>query len=275
MKKLSVFLLVMVLAFGVFCTSAQAADNIKITVNGTNVAFTDAKPFVDQNGRTQVPMRALGEALGCDVNYQKIEDDVDLTEVITVSKTTPKNLIIRSNLIRYTYPKYGAGEWSKVIQLYAESPVIEDFSVYYDQIYPDTTPVSVNDRTYLPARYIAESFGYSVDWDGSTNTVVVNTDLDSVFYTLGAALPKTALERTWYMKDRPGGKITVGDGCLRFYNLNYNDIDIKYDEKSGAAYARLGENRGLSILLLDSEHAIGDYRGMHDADIYFLQLGGN
>ena len=93
MKKLSVFLLVMVLAFGVFCTSAQAADNIKITVNGTNVAFTDAKPFVDQNGRTQVPMRALGEALGCDVNYQKIEGDVDLTEVITVSKTTPKNLI--------------------------------------------------------------------------------------------------------------------------------------------------------------------------------------
>ena len=275
-RRLIFLLSVFALAFAFLCSSALAATNIKITVDGKDIAFTDAKPFIDQNGRTQVPMRALGEALGCNVNYEKIEGDVDLTEIITVSKATPKNLIIKTNLLRYTYPKTSAaGEWAKVIQLYVESPSIENFSVYYKQIYPDTTPRSVNNRTYLPARYIAESFGYSVDWNAKTNTVVVKTDLNNIFYTIGASFPKSALERTWYMKDRAGNKLTVGDGCLRLYNTNYNDIDIQYDEKSGAAFAQLGENRSLSILLLDSENAIGDYRGLHDADIFYLQRTAN
>ena len=38
----------------------------------------------------------------------------------------------------------------------------------------DTAPIIKGDRTYLPARYVAEYFGYTVGWDGSTNTVIIN-----------------------------------------------------------------------------------------------------
>lgn len=51
---------------------ASAADgDIKVTVDGKEVAFTDAKPFVDENNRTMLPLRAVGDALGLTVNWNQ------------------------------------------------------------------------------------------------------------------------------------------------------------------------------------------------------------
>ena len=76
-----------VLAFALLCPSAWAKTNIKIVVDAQNVAFTDAEPFIDQNGRTQVPMRALGEALGCNGDYVKTtEPNGFLTREFLVAK---------------------------------------------------------------------------------------------------------------------------------------------------------------------------------------------
>lgn len=35
----------------------------------------------------------------------------------------------------------------------------------------DTAPLIVNGRTYLPARFVAEAFGYSVAWDDEEQSV--------------------------------------------------------------------------------------------------------
>ena len=40
----------------------------------------------------------------------------------------------------------------------------------------DTAAVIVNSRTYAPIRYLAEFFGYKVDWDGKTKTVLLTKD---------------------------------------------------------------------------------------------------
>ena len=37
----------------------------------------------------------------------------------------------------------------------------------------DTAAVIANDRTYAPIRYLAEYFGYLVDWDGIDRTVII------------------------------------------------------------------------------------------------------
>ena len=37
----------------------------------------------------------------------------------------------------------------------------------------DTAAVIIDGRTYAPVRYLAEYFGYSVEWDGMSNTVVI------------------------------------------------------------------------------------------------------
>jgi hypothetical protein len=39
----------------------------------------------------------------------------------------------------------------------------------------DTTAVIVNGRTFAPIRYLADYFGYRVDWDGDTYTVIIQS----------------------------------------------------------------------------------------------------
>lgn len=46
-------------------------------------------------------------------------------------------------------------------------------------------PVVVNDRTLVPVRFIAESFGAKVDWDPDTKTVTVNGDGKNISLVLG------------------------------------------------------------------------------------------
>ncbi|NLG32310.1 MAG: copper amine oxidase N-terminal domain-containing protein, partial [Syntrophomonadaceae bacterium] len=37
----------------------------------------------------------------------------------------------------------------------------------------DVAPEIVNNRTMLPARYVAEGLGYTVGWDPGTKTVLI------------------------------------------------------------------------------------------------------
>ncbi|MCL2121884.1 MAG: copper amine oxidase N-terminal domain-containing protein, partial [Clostridiales bacterium] len=46
-----------------------AVDAIKVIVNGKDIRFPDAQPFIDSNGRTQVPMRFVAEAMGAEVEW--------------------------------------------------------------------------------------------------------------------------------------------------------------------------------------------------------------
>lgn len=43
-----------------------------------------------------------------------------------------------------------------------------------DVIFPDQQPVIRNDRTLVPIRFIAESLGYTVDWNPDENTAVID-----------------------------------------------------------------------------------------------------
>lgn len=43
------------------------------------------------------------------------------------------------------------------------------------QIPEGFTVLMYNDRTYVPARFVAENLGAKVDWDGNTNTVIITS----------------------------------------------------------------------------------------------------
>ena len=67
MKKIAALILTGIMTFGCFGT-AFAAET-KVSVDGVPVAFTDAKPFVDENGRTMVPLRPIADAMGLQVGW--------------------------------------------------------------------------------------------------------------------------------------------------------------------------------------------------------------
>lgn len=102
----------------------------------------DVAPFI-QSDRTFVPVRFLGNALGISDDNINWNDDVQRVFI-----AGPNNVALTMTI--------GAKE----IQVNADTKPI------------DVAPMLQSDRTFLPARYVAEGLGYQVGWDDTTQTVV-------------------------------------------------------------------------------------------------------
>lgn len=66
---------------------------------------------------------------------------------------------------------------------------ISDIGVYIDGTevdFPDTKPYISNSRTLVPARFVVEQLGASIDWDNDTGTVSISKDDDSIILTIGS-----------------------------------------------------------------------------------------
>ena len=114
-------------------------DGITVTVNGKAVEWTDAEPFINDNSRTMVPLRAVADAMGLTVDW-----DGKAREAVFSNGSKTLYFPIGS-----TTARTGDGGTVKM----------------------DTAAVIMNSRTYAPIRYLAEYFGYEVGWDGATKTV--------------------------------------------------------------------------------------------------------
>lgn len=176
MNKNKSFLCIMFIV-SVMCLCAlfevYANSSIKVVVNDSAIAFTDAEPFIDDNGRTQVPVRALAESLGCDVQWNQ-----EAQEVILVKNYTENDGIKAMSNDSYVCEKelhifIGSSEYDGTFNTATKGTVTLSGTEWQGIKEMDTVPVVVNDRTYLPARYIAEFFDYSVSWDEAIYAVII------------------------------------------------------------------------------------------------------
>lgn len=152
MKKLISLLLVLALVISSICTFSVFASGIKIQINGQNKEF-DVMPQIIE-GRTLVPMRAIFEEFGADIQW----DDKTRTVKATAGDTTVTLVV--------NYPRGDVN--GKDVTL-------------------DVPPMIINGRTMVPVRFVAEALGCEVNWDGSSQTVIItgavkgntdNTDKD-------------------------------------------------------------------------------------------------
>ncbi len=101
----------------------------------------DATPYIDTgSGRTLVPVRYLGDALGAQTSWDAASQTVTLTK-----GSTTISMVIGSTTLTVN------GQAQTM----------------------DQAPVINGGRTFLPARWVAEALGYSIDWDASSQTVTV------------------------------------------------------------------------------------------------------
>ncbi|CAN7654896.1 stalk domain-containing protein [Paenibacillus sp. LjRoot153] len=115
-------------------------SSIHLNLNGKEILL-DQPPLI-KNDSTIVPLREIFEELGAKVVWN------DLTKTITATKAdTTITLKINST----------------------------DATVNGKQIILNQAPVIIQDKTMVPVRFISESFGAKVSWDGNTNTVLINT----------------------------------------------------------------------------------------------------
>ncbi|MDL2248856.1 copper amine oxidase N-terminal domain-containing protein, partial [Tyzzerella sp. OttesenSCG-928-J15] len=127
----------------------MANDGIKVLVDGQAVVFDVAPSIIE--GRTLVPLRAIAESLGAEVAW-----DGDLGK-ITLSTDEMVNTLYIDDV----------------------NAVKTDAEGNETAITLDVPPMIIDGRTMVPARYIAESMGAEVGWDGDTQTITIVTDSEA------------------------------------------------------------------------------------------------
>ena len=116
-----------------------------ININGTDVLFTAAsgRPFLDTANRTLVPFRQTMEAFGAEVSWDG---------GARIATAIFNDVVVEVPVGRAYILKDG------------------------ERINNDTVAVLQNDRVFLPIRIVLEAFGFTVDWDAETNTVVATNE---------------------------------------------------------------------------------------------------
>lgn len=148
MKKMiaNIMIFGILMVTGIESTTAMDIP-LRIELDGEKLDFPDAQPFIDAQGRTQTPARFIGEALGAEVTWDGVaQKAIFVKENIT--------LIITINQKEYTVN-------GKKKQM-------------------DTSALLQENRTYVPARYVAEALGASVSWDGNVRTVYITSGAGTI-----------------------------------------------------------------------------------------------
>lgn len=115
-------------------------DSTTVAVDGVKYKI-DAAPFIERN-RTFMPFRYLGEVLGAEVEWDASNRE---------AKLNLKN--------------------GKIIILKEKEVFINDNGKYkLMDVVPTIVPPG---RICLPARYVVESAGYTVEWDADTRQMLV------------------------------------------------------------------------------------------------------
>ncbi|WP_281486617.1 copper amine oxidase N-terminal domain-containing protein [Lysinibacillus sphaericus] len=124
--------------------TAQAAKAITITVDGVQLK-TDQPPAMIQ-GRVMLPLRAIFEALGANVNWDS------RSQTVTGYK----------------------GDTTVVLKMKSKVATIDGQSVTLD------VPAQIlRGRTMVPVRFVSEALGQEVDWNSKNQTVTIISDTPS------------------------------------------------------------------------------------------------
>lgn len=125
---------------GAVSDNAHASLSVIVSVDGRPLAM-DAPPVII-NGRTLVPLRAIFEALGATVTWDAGTNKVTGTRGATFI----------------------------VLHLDSTTAYIDDVAIAMD-----IAPRAMRGRTFVPARFVAESLGATVRWNEGSRTIEITS----------------------------------------------------------------------------------------------------
>lgn len=136
--KLISILLILSIVLSLSFTALSA--DIKLYVNGQSVSC-DVPPII-RNDRTMVPIRAFFDFFGADVAWNQQSQRVTIN----------------------------SGGRDIVLTIGSDIAYVNSVANRLDCV-----PIIVNSRTLVPIRFISETLNYNVSWDGSTQSVYIQS----------------------------------------------------------------------------------------------------
>lgn len=181
-----------------------AKSEISINVNGAKLEM-DQPPIID-NGRTLVPLRAVAEALGCNVEWDNTAKTAsfvqgDVTAMITVG----------------------------------ENYILVGDGVYNEEFPIDTPAIIKNSRTMIPLRALSECFGFEVEWDNVTRTVDINSksmeniDTDEANEQQSIVVNDNMIEKVKAYAEILKGTVGIID-VVDYNNDTYSEVKAELDK---------------------------------------------
>lgn len=198
-------------------TPVQAAEKISVTINGEHLSFDQPPAMIDN--RTLVPLRAIFEALGATVSWEQSKQTITAVKGSTTVSLQLGNTVAKKNNT--------------------------DLAI-------DVAPQTINDRTMVPTRFVAEALGANVGWENSTRTVLITTG-DS----------KTETDSG----DNSNGPKTNNSTCISS-TVSLENTDMSYESyacHSSDQYAEIGDK-------LLAELASQGYAFLQDANEEGLEV---
>ncbi|MDD9272228.1 C40 family peptidase [Paenibacillus sp. GCM10023248] len=128
--------------------ASQAAPSdrtVKVQVNDELLKFPEVQPYIDAQGIMQVPLRVLSEKLGYQVSWEKLANEIEVT------------LVNKQQSIMLVTDQQQAIVNSKKISM-------------------ESAPTVYEGNTYVPLRFITETFGSPIEWNEPNQIAIVETD---------------------------------------------------------------------------------------------------
>lgn len=177
---------------------AQAASSDKVIgspklavlVDGRKVKFQGGDP-VSENGRVQVPLRGIGEALGAGVNFH-------------------------GNMVTYTK------ESKEIVLTLGSNVAVVDGK----NVMMDTAAKAVKGRTYVPLRFVSENLGEPVSWDQVGNWVWIGSKEVPTLEEIG--IKSQEVESFKDLIDPVDG---LYDGRKNAYVFSYDQLPLKVGDR--------------------------------------------
>ncbi len=193
--------------------AAAPEHGVKIQINDELVRFSDGKPFVDEQSKIQVPLRAVAEKLGFEIQWRMEGREIALT-----IEHADRTISVKT------------GESKAEI----DGTVVE----------MDSVPVFKDGIVYVPLRFLAESFGMILQWDADNGIAIIGADGNYHAPAWYAPRQPDIAETAKSFTGVPyvyGGTSPRGFDCSGFVQFVFERNGVKLPRTSEAMYRTAGK----------------------------------
>lgn len=205
--------------------NVMGEESISLKIDGTELECEVPPQIVD--GRTMVPVRAIFEAVGADVNW-----DSDTKTVTGVKGDTTVEMTVDNS-----------------VEL-----------INGEAVQMDAAPMVIEGRTLAPARYVAEAFGCTVEWDADNKIVNIGVEDQAVIETSTETTTEETTETAdedyiRYFTEKSNKPAAIDTSKIKDEGLIIACEDARYNfEQEGLPQYLLGSNDEIAELIKnDSE----------------------
>lgn len=144
-KKIVSLCLTAAMTLSMAAVSAENNNSVTVNINGEAVDFSkydNVMPYIE-NDITLIPIRAIAEGLGCEVSWDGENQTVEI-------KGLNDEILLTVN---------------------SSTAIVNNENVTLD------VPAQVvDDRTFVPLRFISENMGAKVEWNEEANLITIETE---------------------------------------------------------------------------------------------------